>query len=49
MAREGKIKEIYAWQNKWVKERLPIAPPAPGWTCEKLVEETFAAWEDVRP
>ncbi|MBR0067233.1 MAG: alpha-N-acetylglucosaminidase C-terminal domain-containing protein [Kiritimatiellae bacterium] len=46
LARAGKVKEINAWQNKWVEERLPIAPPAPGWTCEKLVDELVAAWED---
>ena len=46
LARAGKAKEIRAWQNKWVEERLPIAPPAPGWTCEKLVDELVAAWDD---
>lgn len=46
MVRAGKATEIYAWQSKWVEERLPIAPPAPGWTCEKLVDELVAAWED---
>ena len=46
MARAGKAKEIHAWQNKWVEERLPIAPPAPGWSCEKLVDELVAAWDD---
>jgi len=46
LARAGKAKEIHAWQNKWVEKRLPIAPPASGWTCEKLVDELVAAWED---
>ena len=46
LARAGKVKEINAWQNKWVEERLPIAPPATGWTCEKLVDELVAAWDD---
>lgn len=46
LARAGKAKEIRAWQNKWVEKRLPIAPPASGWTCEKLVDELVAAWED---
>ena len=46
LARAGKAKEIRAWQNKWVEERLPIMPPAPGWTCEKLVDELLAAWDD---
>ena len=49
MAREGKADQLDAWQNKWVETRLPIAPPASDWTCEKLADETFAAWEDVRP
>jgi len=43
LARAGKAKEIHAWQNKWVEERLPIAPPASGWTCEKLVDEIVKA------
>ena len=46
MAREGKANEISAWQNKWVEERLPILPPVSGWTCEKLVDELLAAWDD---
>ena len=43
LAREGKANEIGAWQNKWVEERLPIAPPASGWTCERLVDEILSA------
>ena len=46
LARAGKAKEIRAWENKWVEKRLPIEPPAAGWTCERLVDEAAAAWED---
>ena len=27
------------------RRRLPIAPPAPGWTCEKLVDELVSSWD----
>ncbi len=46
LARAGKVKEIAVWQNRWVEERLSIAPPASGWTCEKLVDELVAVWDD---
>jgi hypothetical protein len=44
MAREGRAGEIDALQKKWAEERLPIPPAASGWTCERLTDETFAAW-----
>jgi hypothetical protein len=47
MACAGKAKEISAWQNKWVEERLPIAPPAAGWTCERLVDELLSAYTEL--
>lgn len=34
--------DVAAFQDKWIDGRLPIAPPAPGWTCEKLAEETLS-------
>ncbi len=39
----GEKIDLGAWELNWVEKRAPLTPPAPGWTVEKLVDETRLA------